>query len=707
MNHFMTKLARSIAVALVLLIVSQSQMSYAAPLQQPLQPGPGKKLVQGVFGPVEVDVSDPRPGIAFGPPLQPAAPQPAATPPAPVQAAPTATPAPVNSQDPIVPVQLHFNNAEIHGVIDVIAGILAINYAIDPSVRGTVNLNSSGDIHRSDLLPILETILKMNGATMIKSGNFYQIVPANTAVRNAIEVQSAVPAVAPDDQIIVQIIAMKFVAADEMAKLLTPFLSESGNIVAQGGLLLITDRRSNLRKLLEIVDSFDSRAFQGERVRMLAVKNSKVKDIADDLKTVFTGYALSTNTAIRFLPIERLNSVLVVSPNPTVFPEVERWLQQLDQPVQTTGLRNYVYHVQNAKAADIQRVLAELYGAALNQPANTPAAGRPIQGNAPAPAPAPSVEIGPGTLPSVEVPPSGARLSSELRVIADTINNYLLIQATPQDYQTIERTIEDLDVLPRQVLIDAQVYEVTLDHSLQLGLSAVLQNRGTLANPQTTGSFSSSTGLSVTTFAFVGRSRELVAFLNAQENRSRVRTLSAPSILVSNNAQASVQVGAEVPIPTSTAASAAIQNSSTVFAQTIQFRDTGVILNVTPQINAGGNVTLNIAQEISQAQANTTSTIAAPVIGKSSVKSTIVVKDGETIPITGFIRESEELTRSRIPLLGDIPYVGVLFGDTNRSKSRTELIVLITPHVVTTPDERSAAAEELKAKLKETQRLIN
>jgi general secretion pathway protein D len=703
MNDFMTKFARFIAFALVLLIVHQSQMSYAAPFQQPLQPGPGKKIVQGVFGPVEVDVSDPRPGIAFGPPLQPASP--ATTPPVPAQAAPAAPAAPVNTQDPVIPVQLHFNNAEIHGVIDVIAGILAINYAVDPSVRGTVNLNSSGDIHRSDLLPILETILKMNGATMIKSGNFYQIVPSNTAVRNPIEVQSAVPNVAPDDQIIVQIVALKYVAADEMTRLLTPFLSESGSIVAQGGLLLITDRRSNLRKLLEIVDNFDSRTFEGERVRILPIKSSRVKDVADDLKTVFAGYALSTNTAIRFLPIERMNSVLVVSPNPSVFPEVERWLQQLDQPVQTSGLRNYVYRVQNGKAADIQRVLAELYGAALNPPTNTPAGARPIQGNAPPPAP--PLEVTPGTLPSVDVAPTGARLTSELRVIADTINNALVIQATAQDYQTIERTIQDLDVLPRQVLIDTQVYEVTLDHSLRLGLSAVLQNRGTLANPQTTGSFSGAAGLAVTTFAFIGRSRELVAFLNAQENRSRVRTLSAPSILVSNNSQASVEVGAEIPVPTSSAASGAQQSGSTIFAQTIQFRDTGVILNVTPQINAGGNVTLNIAQEISQAQANTTSAIVAPVIGKSSVKSTIVVKDGETIPITGFIRESEELTRNRFPLLGDIPGLGLLFGDTNRSKSRTELIVLITPHVITTPDERSAAAEELKAKLKETQRLIN
>jgi general secretion pathway protein D len=264
--------------------------------------------------------------------------------------------------------------------------------------------------------------------------------------------------------------------------------------------------------------------------------------------------------------------------------------------------------------------------------------------------------------------------------------------------------------LPRQVLIDAQIYEVSLDHGMTLGVSAVLQNRGTLNPAQTTASFvgaGANTGLAATTFAFIGRTRELVAFLNASENRSRVRTLSAPSVLVSNNATALVNIGAEVPIPTSTAASGAQQGGTTLFAQTIQFRDTGVILSVTPQINEGGNVTLTISQEVSQAGTNTTSSINAPVIGKSSVRSIIVVQNGETIPLTGFIRENDNYGRNRVPLLGSIPVAGLLFGNTTKSTSRSELIVLITPHVITTIDERATAAEELKAKLKEAGRLLD
>jgi general secretion pathway protein D len=366
-----------------------------------------------------------------------------------------------------------------------------------------------------------------------------------------------------------------------------------------------------------------------------------------------------------------------------------------------------VYRAKNAKATNIQRVLTELYSEqtqVAQQPFLPPsAAGTTV---------VPGI-TGAGASPPIspalqgQAAPTAARLAGQLRIVADTVNNALVIQSTPQDYQSILRTIEELDVLPKQVLIDAQVYEVSLDHSMSLGLSAILQNKGTLANPQTTASFTAATGLSATTFAFIGRTRELVGFLNAQENQSKVRTLSAPSILVSNNVTAQVQVGAQVPVPTSSSASGAQQNGSTLFAQTIQYVDTGVILSVTPQINEGGNLTLAISQEVSQAGANTTSSLNAPVIGKSAVKSTIVVQNGETIPLTGFMRENDQLAKNRVPLLGSIPGAGLLFGNTTKSTTRSELIVLITPHVVTTVDERAAAAEELKAKLKESKRLID
>jgi len=198
-----------------------------------------------------------------------------------------------------------------------------------------------------------------------------------------------------------------------------------------------------------------------------------------------------------------------------------------------------------------------------------------------------------------------------------------------------------------------------------------------------------------------------LVFLNASENRSRVRTLSAPSVLVSDNMAADFQVGAEIPVPTSSSITPVTSGGTNLFAQTIQFRPTGVILRVKPQINDSGTVTIELSQEVSQASANTTSAVVAPVIGKTSVNSTIVVQDEQTIAISGFIRESKELARSRLPLLGRIPVAGTLFGNTRNANSRSELIVLITPHVMRSKEDADASTEELKSKLREVQKLIN
>jgi len=641
-----------------------------------------------------------------GPPAPPATtPQPPSAP------QPQPAPAPQQAQpaDDVVPISLELDNTDIYQVIKIIADNLKLNYIIDSGIKGSVNVHTSGTLRRSDLLPLLETLLKINGATMVKVGNFYQILPTTLAIKQPLPVLQA-NQTALDDQIVIQIIRMRFVGAVEMARLLTPYLSEGANIVIHesGNILLLSERRSNLRKLLDLIDIFDTKVFEGDRVRLLPVKNNFARDLVGDLKSVFAGYGLSeAGGAIRFLSMDRTNSILVIAGNQSIFPEVERWLERLDQPLPSAGFRNYVYKVKNTKATDLEGVLRNLYApvqrtgiATTGQPSVPP----PSQQVAP-PLPFPATSPAPASTDVL----SGAALTS-IKIIADPITNSLIVQATPQEWAEIERTLQQLDILPRQVLIDAQIYEVTLSDSLNLSLTASLQNSAPLkGNAQTTASFDGGPpALIGQTFAFVGRTRALVAFLNASENRSRVRTLSAPSVLVKDNFAADFTVGADVPVPTSSAVAAGVQSGgNSVFTQTIAFRSVGVLMRVRPQINEGGTLTLDISQEVSDAQPNTTDTIAAPVIGRSAVTSTIVVQDNETVAISGFVRENRELDRSRLPLLGRIPGVGVLFGNTSNTSARTELIVLITPHVVRTRQEAESATEELKNKLREVKKLLN
>lgn len=612
--------------------------------------------------------------------------------------------------DDLSPVQLDLVGANIYQVIQIIGDTLGLNYVIDQRVQGTVNINTSDTLRRSDLLPILETILKINNASMVRTGNYYEILPADAAVRAPLEVRTGAVAESGDDGMVIQVIRLRFVSATEMSVLLGPYLGEGASVAvhAGGNVLMVTERESNLRKIMEVIQIFDAAVFENERVRMIPVQNARVADVVTDLQAVFSGYALSGDTqgagGVRFVPLERLSSVLVIASVEDTFREVERWFERLDQPFANTGIRNYVYRVRNSKAADIQSVLSQLYGGALSIPVQS---ANFIPLNAP-----PGTEaVVPVQTPFGVVQPTGGQTTpdeDETRIIADTVTNSLIIHATPQEYEEILLTIEQLDLLPRQVLVDAQIYEVTLDDSLSFGVTHTLQNRQTLGVTETTASFAGSPpSLAATTFTLVGRTRQLVTFLNAAENRSRVRTVSAPSVLVSDNMQAQFQVGAEIPIPTTSSITPVQSAGTSLFAQTIQFRETGVLLNVLPQINESGRVTLVIEQEISQAGANTTSDIVAPVIGKSSVTSTIVVQDGQTIALGGFIRENREFGRSRIPILGRIPVVGALFGNTRTIESRSELIILITPHVLQDFDAAAVATEELKSRLEEIQDLLD
>lgn len=602
-------------------------------------------------------------------------------------------------------IALNLENADLYQVLRIIGTELRINYVIDPAVKGTVNINTAGQVTRADLFSLLQTILHINGAMAVKTDGYYRIVPVQDAKQLPLPLvyakePEAPPA--PEQPLTLHVQPMRFVAAAEMSKILTPFMSAGGQIVIQeqGNILLIMETPAKLRQLGEIIGLFDSPVFSRQRVKLFPVTNNLAKNIISELQSIFSGYGLSASaSAIRFLPLERLNAILAISPAPEVFAEVEEWIRRLDQPTPDVGLRNFVYMVQNAKASDLRDILIELYGGQVPRPQAVP------QVTEAAPSPLVPAQAAPAKAP--EAP---ARIQGEIRVLADEKNNALIIQATSHDYEIIERTIKELDILPRQVLIDAKIYEVALTGDLSLGLSAFLDRRSKLPlNPVTTGSFAAGQpggSFLASTFALIGNTRALQVFLTAEENRTRIRTLSAPSILVTDNTDARIQVGSEVPVPIGSALTPIESGGTSLFAQTIQFRNTGVILTVTPRINASGIVTLHIEQEVSTAIPNATSQIVAPVINKSSFKTSVVLRDGETLALGGIITESHSLAKNRVPLLGDIPGLGLLFGSTSRRTARTELVLLLTPHVIHNIPQAVAVTEEFTNRLREVKKAM-
>ena len=659
----------------------------------------------------------PAPAAATAPAAQqPAAPAVPAPPAATAPAAPAVSPSPATAPTPVpenasVPIALHLENADLLQVIGIIASELKLNYVVDPQVKGAVNINTLGEVRRSDLFPLLQMILRINGATAVQVGNFYRIVPLKEVQSLPIDPMFSPDAAAlpQDDRMVMEIIPLKYVSAPDMTKILTPFLSEGGHLFSHdaGNILIITDSSRSMKRLLELMAMFDTEAFSNQRARLYQIKNSQATKVAGELKDIFSAYGLSTsNPAIRFVPIDRINAVLAVTANPSVYAEVEKWLDKLDQPRQESGVRNFVYKVENGKATDLATVLIQLLGGPAAQQAGI----RPPSGGAaqsampislPPPPPAPvSTTTGTGA--------STTELS-QVRIVADVINNQLVIQATAQEYEQIKQTLKDLDIVPRQVMIEAKVYEVDLTGDLSAGVTAFLQNRTTAERKLNANFSADSTGtdvLNATVGSLIGKTRELLLFLNAQENRTRARVISAPSILASDNLPANMVVGTTIPVLSSQGLAGGAQaGGTTLFTNTIQNIDTGVLLTITPRVNSSGLVNLQINQEVSTPLAPTGG-IQSPSIQKRSVSTQIVVQDGQTIALGGIIQDSQQVLKNRIPLLGDIPYLGALFGSTSISSQRTELIILLTPTVIRNSAEAQGASTELRNKLKELRRIL-
>ncbi len=627
----------------------------------------------------------------------------------------TITPPPADSADSAV--ALNLENADLYQVLRILGGELKINYITDPAVKGTVTINTSGNVSRKDLFGLLQMILEINGAAAVKSPNgYYSIVPLQNAKQQPANFRYAKEAEsrpAPEDAFTLWVVPMKFISASEMSKLITPFMSGAGQIVVQekGNIMMIEESAAKLKQLQEIINVFDDPVMGRQRVQLFPVTNNLAQNLVGELRSVFAGYGLASGqSAIQFIAMERLNSILTISASPEVFSEVEGWIKKLDQPARDVGIQNFVYKVQNAKAADLRDILIELYGGQASRPVPLSVTSELTQQN-PAggatPATAQPATPPPGATPTAmgpkpEVAASTTRVQGELRIMADTNNNSLIVQATPHDYAIVERTLREMDILPRQVLIDARIYEVNLSGDLSLGLSYFLNKQSAQTPITKSGSFDPSNGgLKMQAFALLPNAYQLQAFLTAQENRTKIKTLSAPSILVTDNTTARIQVGSEVPVPIGSSLTPVQSGGSSIFAQTIQFRDTGVILAVTPRVNASGVVTLDINQEVSNAAPNSTSGIVAPVINKSQFQTKVVLHDGQTLALGGIITDSLTTSRNRIPLIGDIPGVGILFGSTSRGVARKELVMMITPHVAQDMDQGATVSAEFVGKMRE------
>jgi general secretion pathway protein D len=640
---------------------------------------------------------------AQAPPATPAAGQ--STPPA---QAPPATPPAITGE---AGVGFRLENADLLQFINLVATELKINYVVDPAVKGSVTINTAGKLNHQDLLPILETVLEINGATAVPSGNFYRIVLMKEAPKIPLAVlrDTSGKDLPPDDRMVMEIVPLRFVPAEDMSKMLSPFLSDGGAMTVHesGNVLILVDNSLNVKRLMEILAQFDSPAFAQQRVRLVPVENNLASALIPELESIFSAYALNAKeTPLRFLPLDRINAILVVAADPGAFEEVEKWVTKLDLPAAPSGVQVFVYRVQNSEATYLAQLLTRILA---KRPTSTSAAGGTAGEGAE------RGVSGPGTRGATKGVPAALGLGMEeaegeeprdsIRVIPDPVNNSLIIQSTAAEFADVVKTLNEIDVLPRQVLVEARVYEVDLTGAFSFGVTYALQHRGAGTTPlQFLGDYgvSSAGSLTLSTGSVIGQTRQLMDFLNASENRSHVKILSAPSVLATDNTDATIQVGEQVPVLTSTGAAGGVQvGGTTSFLNTVQNVDTGIILKVKPRITSRDLVSLEISQDVTSVVPPPATGIQSPSFSKRSVKTHAIVKDGDMIALGGLISSQISNTVNRIPLLGDIPFLGALFGSTTRSVQKTELIVFLSPRIIKTNQDALDTSKELRDKLKD------
>lgn len=627
---------------------------------------------------------------------------------------------------------LNFENAPIAAVAKVvIADILGTGYVIDPRVQGTISLSSVRPVSKSDVLFVLENALRMSGIALLRDPIGYRVAPSTEGMGGAIDRAGvAQPGLG------MSVIPLRYVSATTILKLLDGFGSRPGVVRADAGrnLMLVQGSGTERQSAIDTISSFDTDWMRGQSVGIFPVRNSTPEVLIAEIEKIMdSGEGGLSQSMVKFQRVSRLNAILVVSRKPEYLRTARTWITRLDRS-DTDAANLKVYPLSYGNSRQVAALLNEILVGKSNGSVDNasgqlaPGAGLSAASSGgplaalsalpPPPAGGGAAQInvvgngsgsrGPGGAlapdgaspdPSRAAGPSGAG-AQNVRITADVTNNSLLVYASQETHRIVEQTIRQIDRPQLQVSIDATIAEVTLNDNLNYGVQFFLTSKDVGLKPDT--------GSVVNTIANAALNRVLPGFnflvgpensprviIDALHGLTNVKVLSNPSLVVMNNQPATLQVGDQVPVSTG---SATVLTSNNTVVNTIDYRNTGIILRVLPRVSANGNVMLDVEQEISNvASGGATLT---PTVSQRKIKSSISVANGQTVLLAGLISDTTNTGRQGIPLLDQLPgALGDTFSHQTNTKSRTELIIFIRPNVIRDQIDAQQVAEELRAKL--------
>ena len=634
---------------------------------------------------------------------------------------------------------LNFEGADLREVVRVILGdLLNEPYTIDPAVGGTVTMRTSSGIPRDALPATLETLLRMNGATMVKSGGLYMIVPQAAAVRGNVTPQLGSSSRALPAGFSVQIVPLKYVGVREMMRILEPFARDAQAVRPDElrNMVVLAGTERELRHLMDTIEMFDIDWMAGMSAGVFTLKSSDVKEVMKELEKIVGDRNTSPITGIlKIVPIERMNAILVVTPQPAYLDEVKKWIDRLDRTTDAGGgLQFYVYHLQNTRSERLAPLLQQAFTGRVTQPqtasAPTVAPGTPagsivnpptFAAQTPATTTPPAVAAvvnqvtagGPGG-------PGGAQGSGivrNLQVVADKDANTLLIIATAAEYSIIEQALRKLDIPQRQVIIEVTIAEVALTDDLQFGVDWLFKGgapsgRGTgglltnnlitkPVNPALPTPTDSPAAALTKGFTYIINNANfpggVQAVLRLLDTYGNTKIVANPHVAALDNQKATIKAGDRIPINQQTFVGTTTGAQTNAITTTSQYIDTGVLLQVTPHINAGGLVALDVQAEVSNP--GTLVPNEAPPINTRSVQTYVSVQSGQTMIMGGLVADTRQNASNGLPWLSRIPFLGGLFGSQELKNSRNELVLFITPRVVENELDVRGAIDDLRKKM--------
>jgi general secretion pathway protein D len=657
-------------------------------------------------------------------------------------------------------ISFNFANADVRDVVREIMGEqLHLDYVVDPKVQGTITAQTGAPVPREAVLSTFEGVLRANGLAIVRSGDLYRVLPIEDAAK-----AGGTPAAEGGPGFATRVLPLRYASAPALKSVLDPFVPPGGLLQADAArnVLIISGAGTDLAGFADLVRQFDVDWLAGTSFALYTLRIGIAKDIGNELDAIFgEGGSAPLAGLVRIVPIERLNALLVISPQRSYLAQVKTWIDRLDYGDDQTTPRLFEYRVQNSRAADLAAVLTQLLSSgnvSTVQPETAPgtklvelggqtlgggAGGLPgagglgggatgAAGGATSSLASPATSLPSSGLPQTVGPPGSQRQGAQGRqslnnalkpsaaggpaggpgelalppvhIVADEKNNALVIFARPRDYKMLEAMIKRLDIVPLQVLIEATIAEVTLNDNLQFGLQWFFSHASSKFELNTAGSGTAAaiTGADVLAtfpgFNYVlgGGKGKLV--LTALSELTHVDVVSAPHLLVLDHQTAGLQVGDQVPIVTESSQSVIAAGAPLV--NSVQYLNTGVVLQVTPRVNSSGLIALDIDQQVSEPTTTTTSKIESPTITQRRIVTSVVVQDGETIALGGLILDNQNSSRNGIPVLSDIPVVGGLFRTDARKNSRTELLVLLSPKIIRNVKEARDITDELRDRMR-------